>query len=316
MSLDILVIEHEHASDLDIYRKAVLAAYPDAKVNIASNETEALALCSNATILAAKVHDVSAKVFAAMPKLEWVHAFTTGVDHLRTVNLRPDIAISNSRGIHGPQMAELAIMHMTALMRDFPQMLRNQREMKWQRWPQRLLYKKTAVLLGVGAISEAIALRLKALGMEVIGVSSRASAPGFDKMFPRERLDDIAGLADFLIVLVPLTPETRHMVDATVLRAMKRSAYVINLARGPCIDEAALIAALQDKRIAGAGLDVFEQEPPSPDNPLWQMDNVTMTPRIGGMSDMYAEQAAPLFVENIGRFLKGGAKGLINPVTL
>ena len=106
-------------------------------------------------------------------------------------------------------------------------------------------------------------------------------------------------MADFVITLVPLDDTTRHMIDAAALAAMKPAAFLINLARGDVIDEAALIAALQTGRIAGAGLDVFSVEPPKPDNPLWDMPNVMLTPRIGGMSDIYAEQILPVVVHNL-----------------
>lgn len=315
MSLEVLVIEHEHPDDLPVYDAAIRAAFPDAVIRLATNEQEALGLCASADVIAGKAHDIPASVIAAAPRLRFIQAFTTGVDHLRTVGLPPHVAVSNARGIHGPQMAELAIMHMIALLRDFPAMLANQREAKWLRWPQRLLTGKTAVLLGVGAISEAVATRLSALGMTVIGVSGAPRpAPGFARVEPRERMRETAALADFLIVLAPLTPQNHHLVNAALLGVLKPEAFVINLARGPCVDEPALIAALQEKRIAGAGLDVFEEEPPAPDNPLWTMPNVTMTPRIGGMSDMYAHQVAPLFIENLKRFAASGASDLVNRI--
>ncbi len=315
MTLEVLIIEHEHPDDLPVYDAAIRAAFPEAIIRLARDEAEALPLCANATVIGGKAHDIPASVIAAAPNLRFIQAFTTGVDHLRTIGLGPQVAVSNARGIHGPQMAELAILHMIALLRDFPAMLANQREGKWLRWPQRLLTGKTAVLLGVGAISEAVATRLTALGMNVIGVSgSPRPAPGFARIEPRTRMQETAALADFLVVLVPLTPENHHLVDAKLLSALKQSAFVINLARGPCIDEPALIKALQDKRIAGAGLDVFEQEPPAPGNPLWTLPNVTMTPRIGGMSDMYAHQVAPLFIENLKRFVASGTNDLVNRI--
>jgi D-2-hydroxyacid dehydrogenase (NADP+) len=131
-------------------------------------------------------------------------------------------------------------------------------------------------------------------------------------MMPRTRLAEAAALADFLIVLVPLSAETRHLIDARVLAAMKPTAVLINLARGPLIDEPALIARLQAGLLGGAALDVFETEPLPPNSPLWDMPNVIVTPRIGGMSDVYAEQVLPLIVHNLRAFAEGRLDAMKN----
>jgi phosphoglycerate dehydrogenase-like enzyme len=226
-------------------------------------------------------------------------------------NLPADVIVTSGRGIHGPQMAEMAFLYMIALSRDFPRMLANQKRAVWERWPQRLLLGKKAVLLGVGSISEEVAARCKAFGMRTVGISSgRSEAPGFDMVLPRTALQDAVADADFLIVLVPLSPETRHMVSQDVIAALPAHAILINLARGDVVDEAALIAALQAKRIAGAGLDVFAVEPPVPDNPLWQLENVIMTPRVGGMSDVYRQQVLPVLLDNL-RAYSTGQRGLM-----
>jgi phosphoglycerate dehydrogenase-like enzyme len=171
------------------------------------------------------------------------------------------------------------------------------------------------VIVGVGQIGETLAQRLRCFGMKIVGVSdARTEIAGFDRVLPRAKLKEAAGLADFLIVLVPLNAETRHLIDARVLDAFKPTAHLINLARGDVVDEAALIDRLQAGRIAGAGLDVFAEEPPRRDNPLWTMPNVIMTPRIGGMSDRYAEQVLPLMVHNLRAFSEGRLKDMRNIV--
>jgi phosphoglycerate dehydrogenase-like enzyme len=130
----------------------------------------------------------------------------------------------------------------------------------------------------------------------------------------RKSLKDAAAEADFLIVLAPYSPETHRLVDRSVLGALKREAVLINIARGKVIDESALIEALREKRIAGAALDVFETEPLPPESPLWGMDNVIITPRIGGMSDIYAEQASAIMLRNIRAFAAGKLDEVINKV--
>lgn len=173
------------------------------------------------------------------------------------------------------------------------------------------------VLVGVGAISEELALRCKAFKMTVLGVSaSRHEAAGFDRIYLREDLLTAAAQGDFLVVLVPYEPSTHHLIDRRVLDAMPAHARLLNIARGPVIDEAALIAALRDKRIAGAGLDVFCTEPLPPDSPLWTLPNVIITPRIGGMSDSYAEQVLPLLMANVRAYAARNHNAMRNIVHL
>lgn len=286
---------------------AVRKAFPQETVRYAQNAEEALPICADCEVLVAMAHDITDELIARMHKLKYICAMSAGTDKIDTLkNLRPDVRVTSGRGIHGPQMSELAFLGMIALSREFPRMQRNQRARQWERWPQKLLFGKTAVLVGIGPIAEELAIRCQAFGLRVIGVSdARQEAPHFDAMMPRSRLKEAAALADFMIVLVPLSDKTRQMIDAGVLAAMKPSSIIVNLARGPVIDEKALIKALQDKRIGGAALDVFETEPPAQDNPLWDMSNVIITPRIGGMSDVYPQQVLPLVVHNLRCFIEG-----------
>lgn len=292
---------------LHIDPAAVHQAFPDETVRDARDATEALGVCADCEVLVAMAHDVTDELVGAMPRLKYICAMSAGTDRLDTLkNLKADVRITSGRGIHGPQMSELAFMGMIALSREFPRMQQNQRARKWERWPQKLLFGKTVVLVGIGPIAEELALRCEAFGLRVIGVSdARKEAPHFEALYPRSRFNEAAALADFMIVLVPLSDKTRHMIDGEVLAAMKPTSIIVNLARGPVIDEPALIKALQEKRIGGAALDVFETEPPANDNPLWDMPNVIITPRIGGMSDVYAQQVLPLVVHNLRCFLDG-----------
>jgi len=285
----------------------VRKAFPQETVRDARDAAEALGVCADCEVLVAMAHDVTEELVGAMPRLKYICAMSAGTDRLDTLkNLKADVRITSGRGIHGPQMSELAFLGMIALSREFPRMQQNQRARRWERWPQKLLFGKTALLVGIGPIAEELALRCEAFGLRVLGVSdARKEAPHFAALYPRSRLKEAAALADFMIVLVPLSDKTRHMIDAEVLAAMKPTGIIVNLARGPVIDEQALIKALQEKRIGGAALDVFETEPPVEDNPLWDMPNVIITPRIGGMSDVYAQQVLPLVVHNLRCFLDG-----------
>lgn len=270
---------------------------------------------ADASILCALAPRIAPELVRAMPQLEWVQALTTGVDNLLSMDaLPPRVTITNSRGIHGPQMSELAILLMLASTRRFPDMVHNQSRGVWDRWPQPVLSGKTVCIVGLGIIAEALAERTNAFGMRIIGVSDgRTEVAGFAKIFPRSGLTEAVSEADFVVVVVPYTPETHHLIGDRVLRAMKRGAVLINVSRGGCISEAALETALRSGHIAAA-LDVFETEPLPASSPFWSLPNVIVTPHIGGMSDIYAQQVLPIIADNLEAYATGGVAALKNCV--
>ena len=290
--------------------------FPDLTIREESDLAPAIACAGKAQALIALAHFVEEPLVAAMPDLRWVCSLTSGTDHLVALpSLQKNVRITSGRGIHGPQMAELTFLYMLSLLRQADLIARDQANRVWDRRHQSLLWSKTIVIAGVGAISEELALRCKAFGMTTIGVSdSRKQAPGFDEIVARNALHDVAARADVLVALVPLNDTTIGMFDASVFAAMKPSALFVNVARGPVVDEAALVAALGDKRIAGAGLDVFATEPLPAASPLWDLPNVMITPRIGGMSDVYDKQIHPLVVHNLRCFVDGRMDDMKNIV--
>ncbi len=295
---------------------AVRRECPQFAFAYARDEQEALHICGDAEVLLAMAHEVSDALVSRMPKLRYLCALSAGTDRLETLHtLQPDVLVTSARGIHGPQMSELAFLSMIALARDFRRMQRNQAAHAWERWPQRLIFGKTAVIVGIGPIAEELAARCVAFGMRVIGVSdARDSAPHFDKLMKRSELAEAAAVADYMILLVPLSANTTHLIDARVIAAMKPGAILINLARGPVVDEKALAAALRSGHLGGAGLDVFEEEPLPDASPFWDMPNVIITPRIGGMSDVYPRQVLPLLVHNLRCYEQGRLDDLKNVV--
>jgi D-2-hydroxyacid dehydrogenase (NADP+) len=204
---------------------------------------------------------------------------------------------------------------MLSLARDMPRSVHAQDKSRWERWPSALLAGKTVGVFGVGLIAEHLAPICKALGMTVIGISGRPrKAPGFDRMTGRNELVKTARELDFLVVLAPLTAETRGIIGEKLLAAMKPTAYLINVARGGVVDEPALIAALDAGKIAGAALDVFSQEPLPGDNPLWKAKNITIFSHLGGYSEGYEDRAMPTIEGNMRKFLNNDIKSMINIV--
>ncbi len=255
-------------------------------------------------------------LLANAPRLRWIQSLSSGTDGiLKLRNLPRDVVVTNTRGMHGPQVSELVFLQMLALLRDFPRMQRNQAAARWERWPQPLLQGKTVVIVGVGAIAEALALRCKAFGMAVHGVTGRSGRlEHFDGLHDYGRLAYAATLADFLVLLVPHSPATEKLADARVIAAMKPGAYLINVARGGVLDEDALLLALRERRLAGAALDVYRTTPLPAEHPLWREPRVVLTPHIGGMSDIYFEQAYPVVRDNLRLYLDGRPEALINVV--
>ena len=303
-------------ADASAFAERARADLPGIDLFASNDRAAALAQAADAEVLIGHHFQFDEALVGRATKLRWIQSLTTGTDAiLKLAALKPEVTVTSTRGMHGPQMSELVFLHMLALTRDFPRMQRNQAAGRWERWPQPLLLHKTVVIVGVGAISEALAPRCKAFGMTVHGVSASMRVPaGFDRVFPRERLLEAAAGADYLVLIVPLSPATENLIDGRVLAALKPSAFVINVARGGVLDEGALTEALRTERIAGAALDVFRQQPLPADSPLWHVPGVIVTPLVGGMSDIYLEQAYPVVRDNLRHFLAGRADAMTNIV--
>jgi D-2-hydroxyacid dehydrogenase (NADP+) len=204
---------------------------------------------------------------------------------------------------------------MMAVSRDAARAVEDKKAHRFERRLWSTLNGKTAVIVGIGVIGIAIGEMLKALGMTVIGVT-RTPRPvaGFDDMMPTDRLIDAARRADYLINVLPAEPHNIGLFNAAIFGAMKPSAFYINAGRGQTDDEAALIAALRDRRIAGAGLDVFQMSPLPPDSPFWDLPNVFITPNVGGYIVEYEDLIMPLVIDNMRAFLAGRKNEMQNIV--
>ncbi|MBW1945740.1 MAG: D-2-hydroxyacid dehydrogenase [Deltaproteobacteria bacterium] len=298
------------------YRARLEPQFPEVTFHSALDPNEASDIIKETHILFAIGHAFGDDFIKDASELEWIQSLISGTDTLVALKtLKKEVLITSGRGIHGPQMSEMAFLHMLNLARGYPRMLRNQDQRVWERWPQSLLYQKTVGILGIGVIAEELARKCKAFNMTVYGISSTVrEVEGIDRFFRREQLPEAAAMVDFLIILVPYSPETDKIVNEKVISAMKPSAYLINLARGGVLDEDALIEALKAGKIAGAGLDVYSEEPLPENHPFWGMKNVMMTPKLGGMSDIYPEQVMPILEKNLRYFLDGNRHKMINIV--
>ena len=303
-------------ADADSFERRARVDFPNTEFFCTNDRAAGLARAAGAHALIGHHFQFDDVLLKSATQLRWIQSLTTGTDEiLKLPTLRPEIIVTSTRGMHGPQMSELIFLQMLALLRNFPEIQKNQRQQRWVRWPQPLLFQKTVVIVGVGSISEDLAPRCKIFGMRVVGVSASNRIPaGFDAIYSRLDLVKAAELADFLVLIVPYTAATEKLVDAAIINAMKQSAFLINVARGGVLDEQALIQALGENRIAGAALDVFRQMPLPPESPLWRQEKLVITPLLGGMSDIYLEQAYPIVRDNLMQFLAGRTEDMKNVV--
>ena len=246
-------------------------------------------------------------------RLRWVHSIPAGVDHLLTpeVVAAEHVALTSTKGPMGPLMAEHIVLLMLALARDLPGFLRDQSARRWRHLsderPMLDLWGRTVAILGVGSVGGSLARICKlGFGMRVLGMArTRRDDPHVDRYFERADLHAALAEADFVALTLALTPETRRIVDAAALAAMKPSAYLLNVTRGDLIDEDALLAALSSGRIAGAGLDSVVDEPLPPESPLWSAPNLIITPHVSPGRDRFGAEVVDFWCENIRRVAEG-----------
>ena len=315
MSRSILIIDDTYAEH---YRKELGRRFPEIvfharpiKAQVGDEVTEVEAIFGIGT-----TRIFSDEMLRKAQRLKWIHTFTTGTDGVRSLpSLGKQVVLSCSRGIHGPQVAEMALLMMLALGRGLPRMLRNQEKAVWGRFPQRRIFGKTVVILGLGVIGADLALRSTAFGMKVIGVTrTPRELPGFDRIVTYDEMEQVVAEADYLVVITPYSARTDKMVNAKLLRAVKPSAYLVNVSRGGVCDEEAILEALRENRLAGAGLDVFASEPLAPGHPFWQDERVLVTPHVSGGSDFSPALHMPIIEANIRCYLQGRFSDMMNLV--
>lgn len=254
--------------------------------------------------------------FRVAEKLRWIHSSAAAIHQLLFPEfVNSDVLLTNGRDVHGPAVAEQTIGMIFALAKRIPQAVRFQQRRFWGQqiiWNQysgpQELSGLTLGLVGLGAIGHDVARHAANLGMKVVVVREHADRPKpefVDRVLPSTRLNEMLSMADYVVIAAPVTPATRQMIGPEQLAAMKSTAFLINVSRGALVDEAAVIEALQNHKLAGAGLDVFQKEPLPPDSPLWDLENVLITPHTAGMNARMWELQYDLFSENIRRYLCG-----------
>ncbi|MEK7385968.1 MAG: D-2-hydroxyacid dehydrogenase [candidate division NC10 bacterium] len=245
------------------------------------------------------------QLYAKAQRLKWLQAMGAGVDWAIVPELPPGVILTRAPGVFGPWMAEYVIGWCSWVTQRVETYREAQRQRRWldHVLPDRLL-GKTLAIVGLGDIGRDVARAARAFGMRVLGVSRRGRlVREAERVYPVSQMARALRQADFVVILLPLTPETHGIIGADAFAAMKPTAWLVNIARGAVVNEAALLEAVEQGRIAGAILDVFATEPLPPHHPLWRMDNVVITPHIAGPST--PEEIAPVFNDNLARYLAG-----------
>ena len=249
-----------------------------------------------------------AEAWPGADMLRWVHAASAGVNHLLTPEVvTSDVVVTNSRGVFDEPMAEYVLAMALALAKDLPTTLNRQRERRWHHRETERIGGKKALVAGTGPIGRAIGRKLAAAGMTVTGLgrTARAQDPDLGEVLPTSSLSEVLPDMDWVVLAAPLTDETRGMIDAKALAAMKPTARLVNVGRGPLVVQDDLVAALDSGALAGAALDVFVDEPLPASSPLWEMPNVIVSPHMSGDVVGWRSELVALFHDNLTRYLDG-----------
>jgi phosphoglycerate dehydrogenase-like enzyme len=247
--------------------------------------------------------------FSMCPHLRWVHSRSAGVDNVLFPELvESDVILTNSRGVFSASLGEFALAAILYFAKDFRRMIRNQSAEVWQPFDVEAIAERTVGIVGYGDIGTAVGARASAMGMRVLALKRHAPQqvdPVIEQFHMPAQLHQMLSHCDYVVVAAPLTKQTRHMISTAEFAAMKPTAVVINVGRGPVIHEAALVQALASGKIKGAALDVFEQEPLPAGHPLYRMENVLLSPHCADNTLDWKDRAMSFFLDQYRRFENG-----------
>ena len=298
--------DHFSEEQWDKIRRTCTQSAPQLEVRATRDKDEIATLLEDIEVA---VGSFPRDLLAQAPNLRWFQQWGAGADWLLKYPdaARHPFALTNVSGIHAVPISEHILALMLAFAKGLPGAMRDQTQHTWRQASERSIFElagKTVLLVGVGAIGARTAKLANALGMRVWGVrrDPLKGVEHVERMGSNDDLRDLLPEVDFVVLTVPLTEETRHMFSADEFRAMKDSGYLINIGRGDTVNEADLIHALEEKQIAGAGLDVFEEEPLPENSPLWEIENAIVTAHYSGDTPHYNERALEIFLENLRRY--------------
>jgi phosphoglycerate dehydrogenase-like enzyme len=286
----------------------MLAGLPHAVARSASDLSES-SRAADVILHWSGAHELLRSAFLANPGVRWVHSRSAGLDKILFPELvESAVPLTNGTGVFSPSLGEFALAAILYFAKDFRRMLRNQAAGRWEPFDVEEIAGQTVGIVGYGDIGRAVASRVHAMGMRVLALKRHAPTSLdalVSQFYGPSELTAMLALCDYIVVAAPLTPETRHMINDAALAATKPSAVVINIGRGPVIDQAALVRALVERKIRGAGLDVFEQEPIPAGDPIYKLENVLISPHCADHTKDWLDRAMRFFLEQYERFAAG-----------
>ena len=250
-------------------------------------------------------------VFLVSPRVRWVHSRSAGLEQTLFPELiASKVVVTNGSGVFSPSLGEFALAAILYFAKDFRRMIRNQMAGVWEQFDVSMISGKTLGIVGYGSIGRAVAARARALEMNILALRRSAANPSqkdpiIDRLYGSAQLLEMLSRCDYIVVTVPLTEQTRGLIGAAEFAVMSKNAVLINLGRGPAIDERAMIKALSGNRIRGAALDVFDQEPLPKGHPFYSLENVLLSPHCGDHTPDWLDNAMRFFLAQLGRFQRG-----------
>ncbi|MEQ6378539.1 D-2-hydroxyacid dehydrogenase [Bacillaceae bacterium S4-13-56] len=298
-------------------KQRMMEKYPEHHFSFVYGMKEGKEMLPHVEILLTYGEDLNDDLIEEAKKLKWIMVLSAGMDKMPFEAIaKRDILVTNCRGIHGIPMAEYAIWKLLDVYKNGKVLMKHQKEEVWDRKvPMQEITGRKMVLAGTGAIAQELARLAKAFRMTTIGVSrSGTSKSSFDQVITPEKMDEHLGEADFLVSVLPSTKETVHFFKKEHFEKLPQHAVFLNMGRGDVVDERVLMDILREEKIAHAVLDVFEQEPLPEGHPFWQMENVTVTPHLSGITPQYLPRAFEIFEKNLKHFMGNDFSALINPI--
>lgn len=293
----------------DEYTQKIKELVPDWELIVGKEKDIWAPYANKAEIIAGWKKDLEELSLHGRSELRWVQAWSAGVNTMPLDKLTSHgIALTSANGVHAYPISETIIGLMLALTRKIHTYVKNQQERKWHHAHMNLeMHGKTIGIIGVGEIGGETAKLAKAFGMRVLGVRhSGKAAENVDRMYTPDELHQVLPECDYVVITLPLTPQTFQMFGEKEFKLMKNSSFLINIGRGEIIKEEKLVVALQTGEIKGAGLDVFSKEPLEAESPLWDMDNVIITPHTSGSTEHYTKRVIEnIFLPNLVHYLDG-----------
>jgi phosphoglycerate dehydrogenase-like enzyme len=301
-----LVITHRIEQN---YLQTIKEIIPEWQVIVGNEKADWIEHIKDAEIIAGWKQEIEEECIKGDTPLRWVQNWGAGVNEIPLQDLKTkNIVLTNASGVHAFPISETIFALMLSLTRKIHTYVKNQANKTWHHAHMKLeLHHKTVGIIGVGAIGKETAKIAKAFGMTVLGVRRSGLQEEYvDEMYTLEQLNDILPKCDYVVVTLPLTPETRHLFGVEQFNAMKPTSFFINIGRGGTVVESELIEALRAEQIAGAGLDVFENEPLNEESPLWELENVIITPHTSGSTEHYDKRVLEdIFIPNLKDYVSG-----------